>query len=83
MKTWRARTGALNLGLAALLWCSTAAPAQEYKIRVVVSGLNRPNGIVIKGSGTIFFTELPTPGIPGSMGGRNTVNRVNLESGTI
>lgn len=85
MRKWRARgtTSALSVGLVALFWCATVAHAQEYRTRVVVSGLTRPTGIAIKGSETIFFTELPTPGIPGSMGGRNTVNRVNLESGAI
>jgi sugar lactone lactonase YvrE len=76
-------TSSLGLVALGLFWCAVAAHAQEYKTSVVVMGLNRPTGIAIQGSETIFFTELPTPGIPGTMGGRNTVNRVNLESGTI
>src|SRR5688572_31774370 len=85
MTKWRARgtINALGVGLVALFWCGAAAYAEEYETSVVVSGLNRPTGIAIKGSETIFFTELPTPGISGSMGGTNTVNKVSLESGIV
>jgi hypothetical protein len=79
----RRTTRTLNLALVVLFWCTGAAHAQEYSTSVVVSGLTRPTGIAILGSETIFFTELPTPGIPGSMGGLNTVNKVNLQTGNI
>jgi DNA-binding beta-propeller fold protein YncE len=57
--------------------------AQSYRTQVVVSGLSRPTGIEASGSETLFFTQLPTPGISGMQGGRNTVNKVNLASGKI
>jgi hypothetical protein len=28
----------------------------------------------------LFFTEVPTPGVPGSMGGANKVNELDLET---
>lgn len=57
-----------------------AVGAQEYRTRVVASGLTRPVGIAVKGSGTIYFTLVPTPGVAG---GANSVNRLSLGSGTI
>jgi len=57
-----------------------AVGAQEYQTRVVASGLARPVGIAVKGSGTIYFTLIPTPGVSG---GANSVNRLSLGSGTI
>jgi streptogramin lyase len=59
------------------------ASAQEYETSVVVSGLTRPTGITVQGSQTLYFTQLPTPGVPGTMGGTNTVNRVVLGAGGI
>ncbi len=56
--------------------------AQEYETRVVLRGLEHPTGITVQGSGTLFFT-LPTPGVPGSMGGRNTVNQAVVGSGHV
>ena len=48
---------------------------------VVIGGLNSPTGIAIDKSGrNLYFTEVPTPGVKGSAGGTNTVNRLNLES---
>lgn len=70
-------------GILALVCYSADGLAQSYETRVVVSGLSRPTGIEAKGSGTLFFTQLPTPGMSGMQGGRNTVNEVNLASGTI
>jgi sugar lactone lactonase YvrE len=54
-----------------------------YQTRVVVAGLSRPTGIAAQGSGTLFITQLPTPGVPGSAGGENTVDRIQLGSGRI
>jgi len=54
--------------------------AQEYQTRVVASGLARPVGIALRGSGTIYFTLVPTPGVAG---GANSVNRLSLGSGAI
>ena len=59
----------------------TSAP--EYKLSVVAKGLQRPTGIAIRGSDELYFTELPTPGVPGPAGGKNRVSRLDIESGDI
>ena len=48
---------------------STAERAPRFRTSVIASGLQRPSGIAIRGSDEIYFTELPTPGVPGSAGG--------------
>jgi hypothetical protein len=70
-------------GILALFSYSADGLAQSYRTHVVVSGLTRPTGIETQGSGTLFFTQLPTPGVSGMEGGSNTVNKVNLASGKI
>lgn len=67
----------------ALFFAAGLSEAQDYETKVVVSGLSRPTGITVQGGQTLYFTQLPTPGVPGSMGGTNTVNRVVLGSGEI
>ncbi|MEZ5964752.1 MAG: hypothetical protein R3F56_12970 [Planctomycetota bacterium] len=44
-------------------------------IAPVLKGLEQPNGIAADASGTIYFTEVPTPGMSASNGGRNRVSR--------
>ena len=74
-------TGSLAaLCLAALLGSITAAHADEYQTRVVTSGLHRPTGIVIRGNRTIYFTEIPTPGVGG---GLNAVKQLDLHTNQI
>lgn len=51
-----------------------------YKFRVVASGLSRPTGIAVGGWKTLYFTEVPTPGIPG---GLNGISSLDLDSGEI
>jgi DNA-binding beta-propeller fold protein YncE len=47
-----------------------------------MSGLDHPVGIAIDHkSQQLYFTEVPTPGVSGSAGGRNKVWRVDLASG--
>jgi glucose/arabinose dehydrogenase len=58
-------------------------PGPQFSFSVVASGLNQPIGIAVHGGGTVYFTEVPTPGIPGSMGGMNAVKVIELESGAI
>lgn len=55
----------------------------EYKLSVVARGLQRPTGIAIRGSDELYFTELPTPGVPGPADGKNRVSRLDIESGEI
>jgi sugar lactone lactonase YvrE len=48
---------------------------------VLVSGLNKPTGIALSKNGRkLYFTEVPTPGVPGSAGGKNTVKVLNLRT---
>ena len=75
--------GGAALGLMALLSIENTVHAQRYDFQVVARGLHRPMGIAIRGSGTIFFTEVPTPGINGPHGGSNAVNRLDLDTGLI
>jgi streptogramin lyase len=76
----RIATASIVLGV---FFAALRASAQEYETSVVVSGLTRPTGITVQGSQTLYFTQLPTPGVPGTMGGTNTVNRVVLGTGGI
>jgi hypothetical protein len=54
--------------------------ADGYSTRVIASGLQSPTGIAIEGSETIYFTQVPTPGVPG---GANSVARLDLDTGQI
>lgn len=54
-----------------------------YETKVVVRGLERPTGIVAQGSGVLYITQLPTPGVGGMAGGRNTLDKINLWAGRI
>jgi DNA-binding beta-propeller fold protein YncE len=75
-----------NVKLMAVIFIATASAGlagQEYQTQVVVRGLERPTGIVAQGSGTLYITQLPTPRVGGGMGGRNTVDQINLGSGAI
>ena len=51
-----------------------------YKFKVVASGLSRPTGIAVGGWKTLYFTEVPTPGVGG---GLNGVSSLDLDSGEI
>jgi DNA-binding beta-propeller fold protein YncE len=56
------------------------ADGPHYRFRVVATGLARPIGIAVGGWKTLYFTEVPTPGVAG---GRNGVSRLDLESGEV
>ncbi|MBK9798093.1 MAG: PKD domain-containing protein [Holophagaceae bacterium] len=50
---------------------------------VVLSGLSAPQGLSLDAAENIlYFTEVPTPGTSGAAGGRNTVNALDLATGT-
>lgn len=51
-----------------------------YRLRVVASGLAKPTGIAVGGWNTLYFTEVPTPGVAG---GVNGVSSLDLDSGEI
>lgn len=68
---------------------ASAAPARDdeddddgehYEAAVIVEGLQRPTGIAVNAQGDVYFTELPTPGVPGMMGGANTVSVFDAQS---
>src|SRR2546425_6302825 len=73
----RRMTHATLVGLALLSLAPKAASAQEYRFRVVASGLARPLGLTLEGSETIYFSQVPTPGVPGA----NSVVKLDLETG--
>jgi hypothetical protein len=52
---------------------------RDGTISLLLDGLNHPVGITVDGMGRyLYFTEVPTPGVPGSMGGGNSVWKVDL-----
>lgn len=60
----------IHLGLLAVTTAFAAGEkTEQFKTRVVASGLHRPTGIAIQGNHTIYFTEVPTPGVSGMRGG--------------
>lgn len=59
---------------------ATPAGASEYSTRVVATGLDQPSGIVSITPRLLAITQLPTPGVPGSQGGENTVDLVFVGS---
>ncbi len=69
-----------------LYWTSSASGLIYHRApdgtgSVVVSGLNAPQGLALDGAENIlYFTEVPTPGVAGAAGGRNTVNALDLSS---
>ena len=76
-----ARSSAITV--AALLFGSSAAGLANhprYQFSVVASGLERPVGITVDGSETLYFTVIPTPGVAG---GANGVAKLDLETGQI
>lgn len=62
-----------------ILAVHATARAGGYRVRVVASGLARPTGITVEGSEVLYFTLVPTPGVPGS----NSVARLDLETGVV
>ena len=79
----RWRTAAALFCLAASASLSQAQSNPQYQFRVVASGLHRPTGIAVQGNHTVFFTEVPTPGVNGPHGGSNSVSQLDLSSGHI
>ena len=66
-----------------LLLASTAvgfAQQPRYRFSVIAAGLDRPVGITVEGSETVYFTLVPTPGVGG---GANGVAKLDLETRAI
>lgn len=62
-----------------LYWsCKSAGVILERsrrgKVTPFLTGLTKPSGIAVDRWDRVYFTLLPTPGVPGNMGGANTVN---------
>ncbi len=55
-------------------------PAREFTTTVVARGLHRPTGLVAGADDEIYFSEVPSPGVP--MAG-NAVKMLDLEDGKI
>ena len=57
--------------------------AKDGMIRVLLSGLKKPTGIAIDSQGgNLYYTEVPTPGVSGAMGGMNRVVKYDLKNKT-
>jgi hypothetical protein len=53
-------------------------------VSLVLDNLNEPNGIALDNAQRkLVFTEVPTPGVPGSMGGMNAVWEYDLKRGAL
>lgn len=68
------------VAMVALILASHRATAEDYRLRVVASGLSRPVGIAVEDSDTLYFTRVPTPGVAG---GANSVSKLDLETGAL
>jgi len=75
----------LTLGAALTAAVAVLAPATatEYRTRVIACGLERLTGIVSGVPGTLYVTQLPTPGIAGPDGGLNKVSEVRVSGGRV
>lgn len=71
------------LAVGLLVGLTGAVSAQQYTTKVVARDLTRPTGVSVSFGGRVYFTELPTPGVSGPNGGKNTVNVLNPRNGKI
>jgi len=74
------KCGLRTVAIVALILGSGPANGQAYQFRVVASGLNRPVGIAVEDSDTLYFTRVPTPGVAG---GANSVSKLDLETSAL
>ena len=58
---------------------SGAHQAVTYSIAVIAKGLTRPTGITVGNDGSIYYTLVPTPGVPG---GQNAVAKLSPDGTT-
>ncbi len=67
-----------------LYWTNAAAGTiahltRDGELEIVIAGLDRPQGLALDEAGNrLYFTEVPTPGVSGSAGGRNTIKFLDL-----
>lgn len=50
---------------------------EDGGVSLFANGLNKPSGITVWRRNTVVYTEVPTPGVPGSQGGRNNVSAIH------
>ena len=74
------RIGLAALSLALTFDASAAPPARQFTTTVVAKGLHRPTGLVAGADDEIYFSEIPSPGVPNA---GNAVKLLELESGAI
>lgn len=48
----------------------------------LLTGLTKPSGIAIDEEGHVYFTQIPTPGVGGANGGKNSVSVVSVRNHT-
>lgn len=59
----------------------SSADAAEYEVEIIAEGLAAPSAIATKSHRTLYFSEVPTPGVFGTDGGENTVKKLDLRTG--
>lgn len=67
-----------------LFWtCLSAGVVQRFanSRTTLITGLDHPSGMAVDSSGRVLFTQVPTPGQGGMVGGRNTVNAWTMAGG--
>ena len=65
------------LSLALTLDASAAPPARQFTTTLVARGLHRPTGLVAGADEEIYFSEIPSPGVPNA---GNAVKRSNSKT---
>lgn len=61
---------------------TSIASAREFETEIIAEGLASPTAISMSGSRSLFYSEVPTPGVPGTEGGENTVMKLDLRRGS-
>lgn len=70
-----------------IYWTCTSAGVivrlSRGEVEVIAQDLNRPYGLASDLLGSLYFTEVPTPGVGGADGGQNRVSKLNVGTGEI
>lgn len=69
--------------LTLICFLTVSAVAQTWRVERAAANLERPTGILLAPGGLVYFSEVPTPGVPGTMGGRNRIAALDPTTGTI
>lgn len=79
MFNYRAAAAVVAAGVLGVSALAVSADS-GYQLRVVASGLSSPTGIAVGAWQTLYFTEVPTPGVAG---GNNGISALDLETGEV